>query len=525
MQYLGNLIKNNFSRILNAFFSNKRVFIYTFAFGLVAHGFVYFNEVFSHDSLYLNHSIDALALGRWGQALIFFIRSPVLTPNLIGFLSLVYLATASALFLDLFGIKNKVQVIVACGIMVTSFVYTAIAATYIYFLDINMLALLCAVMSCYVIKNLQQRYVKLVLSSILLCFSISLYQAYFQVFTLICGLLLLLDLINGKKFIELVSNISTYLLVIAITLLMYKLSVYLSLKVTSVSCLSSGYNSLNNAEYPLSVEQYIELILKSIHKGFIKILKYPSFFSSISKIILISINLLIAMYFIYVQTKKNKVRMWISLLYFLIVIPFLTNTVYILSKGVMHDLMKYSYTLVLLVPLIIALNAKNRSVEISENAYTALLSIICTILSLLIFSNTIFSNQVYLMKELESKSSLSIATRILDRIEMLTEFIPNKTRVCFIGEASQNPYFKVDRVIRDKNKINLTGSKDYVAFTYNTTEYYKSIIGINLQICDESKLDNRHIEKMPLFPYSGSVKMLNNQVVVKLGSFSNKTIQ
>ena len=26
MQYLGNLIKNNFSRILNAFFSNKRVF-------------------------------------------------------------------------------------------------------------------------------------------------------------------------------------------------------------------------------------------------------------------------------------------------------------------------------------------------------------------------------------------------------------------------------------------------------------------------------------------------------------------
>lgn len=107
----------------------------------------------------------------------------------------------------------------------------------------------------------------------------------------------------------------------------------------------------------------------------------------------------------------------------------------------MHDLMKYSYTIVVLVPMLIAINAKNHGVGISEKKWNVLTGIICSVLSLLIFSNTVFSNQAYLKKELESKSSLAIATRILDRIEQLPKFEPNKTRVCFIGEAFYNPYF------------------------------------------------------------------------------------
>ena len=186
----------------------------------------------------------------------------------------------------------------------------------------------------------------------------------------------------------------------------------------------------------------------------------------------------------------------------------------------MHDLMKYSYSIALLTPLIIALNAKYRRVDLSEKSYNSLLGVICTVLALLIFSNTVYSNQAYLKKELEAKSSLSIATRILDRIEMLPGFIPNKTRVCFIGEASQNPYFKIDRVYLDSKNRTPTGLNNYVAFTYNTAAYYQSIMGIKFPICDNSKLDNIYVAKMPLFPSINSVIMLNDQVVVKLGDIT-----
>ena len=309
MQNVENIIANTITKLLRAFNDSKNVFFYTFAFGLVAHGFVYFNEVFSHDSLYLNHTYDSLALGRWGQALFLNLRGAIISPTLIGFLSLFFLAISNSLFLDLFKIKNKVAVIIICGTLVTSFVYTTIAATYIYFLDVNTLALLFAILSCYVIKNVEQIYLKLVGASLFLLLSISLYQAYFQVYTLICGMLFLIDCIKGKEIKELANTIAFYVLVIVVALVCYKISVILSLKVTSINNLSSGYNGLNNAGSFQSIEQAIELIFKATHKGFVKILKYPTFFTSTTNIILLSINLIIAMYFIYKMLKKNKVQM------------------------------------------------------------------------------------------------------------------------------------------------------------------------------------------------------------------------
>lgn len=223
------------------------------------------------------------------------------------------------------------------------------------------------------------------------------------------------------------------------------------------------------------------------------------------------------MYYIYKQLKNNKIRMFISQLLFLIVVPFSANTVYVLSNGLMHDLMKYSYTIALLVPLFIIINASNKELIVSERKYNVLISTICTVLCLLIFSNTVFSNQAYLKKELESKSSLSIATRILDRIERLPEFVPNKTKVCFIGNANYNSYFIVDRISNNSTIKKATGLQHYVAFTYNTTTYFQNILGVNLPLCDNSKLDNNIVDEMPLFPSLGSVSMLKGQVVVKLG--------
>lgn len=512
---------NKFLRTLS---DNKDVFFYIFAFGLVAHGFCFFNEFFSHDSLYfIEHKISALSLGRWEQLFLYQIRGKVFPPTLIGVISLIFLAVATALLLELFEIKKKFHVIVICGTLATSFVFTTIAATYLFFLDVNMLALLFVVISCYVIKNNQKHVYSVCFASIFLWLSISLYQAYFQVYTLLCCLFVLLGTINGKGYKKLLKDIGIYIIVIAVALVMYKLSVIVSLKVSSVHSLSLGYNSLKNAEQFESIGQMVSLFIHSAPNALIQIARYPTFFGTSTKIELLLVNIFIGMYFIYKQTKSNKLRMLVSQLIYLGAVPFFANTVYILSKGLMHDLMKYSYTIVVLVPMLIAINAKNHGVGISEKKRNVLTGIICTVLSLLIFSNTVFSNQAYLKKELESKSSLSIATRILNRIELLPQFKPGKTRVCFIGDAFFNPYFRVERIKLEGKKKRATGLGNYVSFTYNASQYFFSIMGINLPGCDDSKLDKDYVDNMPLFPSENSVQMIDDQVIVKLGEGDFKT--
>lgn len=504
------------NRLFQILSNSKDVFFYTFAFGLVAHGFVFFNEFFSHDSLNFDHNY-ALGLGRWGQSVIFNIRGQVFPPTLVGFFSLIFLSFATTLLVDLFEIKNKFHVIVVCGTLATSFVFTTIAATYIFFLDINLLSLFFVLLSCHFIKYTQNIVWKVLSASIFLWFALSLYQAYLQVYTLLCSLFIFLACVNGKAGKEIFKEIGVYITILVFALLIYKFSVIASLKIASINSLSSGYNSIENVGHIQSLKQILLLIFKSFHKGFIQIIKYPTFFSPVSEILLLSINIFIAMYYIYKQLKNNKIRMFISQLLFLIVVPFSANTVYVLSNGLMHDLMKYSYTIALLVPLFIIINASNKELIVSERKYNVLISTICTVLCLLIFSNTVFSNQAYLKKELESKSSLSIATRILDRIERLPEFVPNKTKVCFIGNANYNSYFIVDRISNNSTIKKATGLQHYVAFTYNTTTYFQNILGVNLPLCDNSKLDNNIVDEMPLFPSLGSVSMLKGQVVVKLG--------
>ena len=42
-------------------------------------------------------------------------------------------------------------------------------------------------------------------------------------------------------------------------------------------------------------------------------------------------------------------------------------------------------------------------------------------------------------------------------------------------------------------------------------------MGVILPVCDNTKLDMEYVNKIPLFPSLESVKMLGDQVIVKLG--------
>lgn len=507
--------------LINSVYNRKNVIFYIFSIGLVAHGFAFFNECFSHDSVNFDIFSDSLGLGRWGQPIFYYIRGKLVSSTLIGFISLSILALSTVLLLELYKINKKMHVFVVCGTLASSFVFTSITATYIFVLDVFMLAFFFSVVSCYILKYCQQFVQKVVFASIFLCLSLSLYQPYFQVFTLLCCLLVLFNCINGIPFKKILNDILIYLLVIGLSLILYKLSVIISLKVTSVNSLSLGYNSIKDVEKFQSVGQFIGLIIKSPIYLIEKIIQYPTYIGNTAKFLIFIINFCIALYSIYRQTKTKKLRFFFSCFIFICAVPFFGNTVYVISKGYMDDTMMNSYIIVMFVPLLIATNATKYS-ESSIKTRNTLIAIVCCNLGILIFSNLVYSNQAYLKKELESKSSLTIASRILDRIESLPGFEPNKTGVCFIGNANLNPYFKVERYNMGNDKNIVRGLGNFVSFTYDTNKYFRAIMGINLPYCDSKKIDIEYVQRMSLFPSTDSVQMVDNQVLVKLGNTSIK---
>ena len=94
------------------------IFLWVFAFGLVAHGFCYFNGNFSHDSLFsiYEESPDInIAVGRFLRPVYRMLRGNFALPVINGFLSLVYLSLAIYLLSDIMEIRRKSFLALTCG--------------------------------------------------------------------------------------------------------------------------------------------------------------------------------------------------------------------------------------------------------------------------------------------------------------------------------------------------------------------------------------------------------------------------
>lgn len=115
--------------------------------------------------------------------------------------------------------------------------------------------------------------------------------------------------------------------------------------------------------------------------------------------------------------------------------PFGCNFVYFISQGMEHDLMTFSFAVapLLVFPLL------SMDEEVGGGLLTKRKNVVYACFALTVFSNVIFANQIYVKKDLEAKSTLSVVTRIIDRIERTEGYVAGETEVCIIGGLEENP--------------------------------------------------------------------------------------
>lgn len=488
---------------------NSFIFLCVLAFGIISHGYCYFSMNLSHDSLNFDHTYSA-NLGRWMHTLVCYSRGIVSPPVLIGFLSLFYISLSAILLNKLFNITSKTLSFLVCGVLVTNFTYTYIAATYIYFLDVSMLAVMFATLSVYIGSNIKSFW-SIPLSAMLLMLAIALYQAYLQVFAVLCVLLLIYKFAKNENLNNIFVFISKFLLISILSLSFYYISLKLSVFLFNIS-FTNDYNSINNAGIYFNIKG----LYSSIYSDYFHL---PSYKYNLQKFIFV-LSIITSLFLLIAILRKQSLpifRILICFISIIIFIPFASNCVYMISNGLMHNLMKYSYVYIFLVPIILYNLYTDHNEHIKFNE--AIKSVIVLPLIVFFFNASIFSNQVYWLKDLQAKASISFMTRVLSQLDSLDGFTPEK-RLCFIGSLYNNKYMRYD--VPFNIRFLSTGLSPIFSFTYDNYVYIRMISRQNYRNfddCDAKLLAiQNELNNIPEFPQKGSVIFVDDTAFVKLSN-------
>ena len=160
----------------------------TAVFSFAAHGFLFANEFFSHDSVsYFTYATGSTSFyignGRFLIPLYELIKGDVAAPWLIGLLFVGWMSLTAVLVTHLLGIRSAGGVILTSALLCTNVALTLTGATYIYCLDEYAFALCAAAAAAWCFARGRWW---LLAGLGALTASLAVYQPYFTVAAVLC---------------------------------------------------------------------------------------------------------------------------------------------------------------------------------------------------------------------------------------------------------------------------------------------------------------------------------------------------
>jgi hypothetical protein len=212
-------------------------------------------------------------------------------------------------------------------------------------------------------------------------------------------------------------------------------------------------------------------------------------------------------------TLREKTSWWQKLaqLFVLLLFPAGVNFVCILTKGMAHALMIYGFYLVYILAVVLV---EKFAPPVEASAKKSLLYLgVCALLAVITWSNLVYSNQVYLKKDLQEKATHSMMTRIVASIEDTEGYDAGVTPVAILGSFAHTDYVPELSFMKELQPYGMGNS----AITYIGTEqaYLKYVLNTNMnlvQIGDEDPT----LAQMPCYPAKGSVAFIGEVLVVKI---------
>ena len=503
--------------------------------GLVAHAFGFLNANFSHDSLnafYATTIEDTwkVELGRFLVPIYRKLtRGAVAFPWLIGILALIYIGISAYLVVKIFRTKSKIATAMICGVMSTNITVTAITATYIHDLDVNMLALLLAVGAAYIWYADISTPLKIIGGAVSLAASIGLYQSYMAVTLSLMIFSLIIALLAGDDSKQIVLKGIKGIAILIVGGILYYIACKFALFIVGVTLQERTNVFVYNGTSLLSLCRELfkrgEITYSDFFQRFIQYASYSAYPKEILLVVVLIIAAIILLIVFYTFQRNSKMNQSKKLLTGVlgIIVPFGVNITYFLSRGIIHDLMTYSYWMVFVAFITLVFNFADKK-YIEYNLILKGTSVL--VIVVLLWTNIVTANTAYIKKDLEEKSELSLMTRVIAMMESQEEYTVGETQVVFVGVSPLNTMIPgFDNVSKIMGlEWNAPIPSDGSMYYYNAYKaYFDYILNYPINYCSN---DVHHrlkempeVQNMPTFPNAGSIKMIDGVMVVKMGDY------
>ena len=472
----------------------KLPFIATLLFGLAAHAFAMTNKLpFDDEAIYLFGKGTTTASGRYGLELLRLIMPDYSMPWIYGLISLLLISAAVCVIIKLFDIKSRVLQVLLGALFITFPAETG-TLSYMFTAAPYALALFLSVAAVYSYSSRTRG--GLVAALVMLAFSCSIYQGYFSFAASLCVLLMISRLVSGEDAKTVLVSGLRMLAMLAAALLLYGAVILFFSKLLDYPVLSGVVNS--SQSIPMRIAVAYSAYIKTILCGYFGYVR-----GTASRLAHIALLIVMAVLIVRGEVKRHDIRHSLLLALCLFLFPLSCYCLYILAdNGYIHALALYSFASLYIL-------AAEPGWKLRPDAVAA------AAMTVVIICNTYFANEFSLYNYLMKENVTSFYTSLLTQVYETPDFAEG-TELALIGEP---PEFPVERnACYTRDEFTLPGNPvDSSAIAPFIIRYY---IGSDIPRADADTVaalkDTAEFAEMPVYPYYGSVRMIDGTVVVKL---------
>lgn len=463
--------------------------------------------------------------GRILQIVVDKLRMNMVTPVLTTIFCIVILAIIALLIIRLFEIENVFAMILV-GQIIVFVPCTSSALTYFYCSDSFVLAYLFAVIGAYIIWKYPSNYSYLISGGFFVC-SMYLYQAYICVVFMIAVMKLITEIFNVQD--EIISTYKLfirYVVVCGISLAVYVVTLKILQILLHIEMRTDRGFGFTNI---FGKEGFISLI-KDSYVNFYqyfwgnKLLNNEFGDRNIINMLVVITGIALVVMLIVKKKIWKSAKLVVLTIIGICVLPLAAEAITIMSPAV--D--KYGTTGIIMVPtmafvyiLVIVLI----DLYIKNDGKHWIKWVTYFVISAFVWNSIVFTNLCINTMKLNLNKTETVANLIVDNV--LEQYGYEKNQKLLIAGSMEDGNFPS---LYDWPMEVIKGTSASYGFMWNTytgneecwINFLKQYKGIQFESCNQQEyevlLDKQDYIDMPLFPNAGSVKMIDDVVVVKMSN-------
>ena len=511
----------------------KMCFLSAFICGLFAHIYALTNHLYNYDELWHTPTGfgTGLEVGRWALSITVWIQKVLFDdcftiPFINGTLTIILYAVAACFVVSALDIKDEFYAIIVGGLMTTFPALTCrmffMFTTHYYAIGIAMVAA-----GAWIIAKKKLNILKVTVAIALTVYGMAIYQANFA--TAVCilvGNLLVWFITENVELKTAIKKCINYDLYLGACMALFLAGSKIALSITGKQM--ETYENLDKMGQ-LSMEQLIEGIIRC-YKTFFKLPIIDVYSMNPNRIVKITflICFLVFLYtFVKVWMMKKEVYLKVLVSLVFAVLPIAVNLIIIMaiSSGTMYSIMVYEIVFVFIISIacLEAIRTCNSDITaipnkmVIDKVETLLNSVTAVMLVITVITYIWFANGNYLAMEYTNQHDNAYYQTLMTQIKSVDGYHADMP-ITMIGKpVVDSTYTRQDMI---GGTFNISGKSSTNINAYSSWNIMTRVLGydpVNRNSDEEEEyfrgLDE--VVNMPCYPSSGSIKIIDDTIVIK----------